>query len=456
MDEYYKDAYTKDRLSNLTDKELLYTLRETPNKIKKACKTLLKVLDENGVKIDAEGNVDYSEVQNQGLKARLEKDSLVKYALLQRETGYGFTHLDTMKKQGAEVRREIMGLKSYDAKKEEEETREERELLLKKQASQTQIDQTIGFTASGGYTSTKDRDAAGLQRFQASDLIIGTQYRLDNKGLLVESFAERLARLEKRWIYERMSNTEGGLDAMDPEEASKRFEELTKKVRRVKIQLERAALGEAKGRIFEEHERLTNQQLLVESTPIERLLNYYALPVDQRQSGLLEDFEFQTAKDLVKRKEIVEDLANPYEATPQAQFSDADLELQNKKTLRRVQVDREQERQERKLGSDIDKEKSQEMSAEAFKETLSSKKGGPRKLKESKHQEAAISKLREKKLQSMKVRENLGFGVAEKDKQFLESTKNKSMNDVREERMAQAGKQKQKLAEEDKKKKKAK
>lgn len=64
---------------------------------------------------------------------------------------------------------------------------------------------------------------------------------------------------------------------------------------------------------FEEHNHLTSEELLLENIPLERLENFRRLPKDHRQMILRDEMEFNRIKKIVKRKEIVEDLVDPFE-----------------------------------------------------------------------------------------------------------------------------------------------
>jgi hypothetical protein len=50
---------------------------------------------------------------------------------------------------------------------------------------------------------------------------------------------------------------------------------------------------------------------MAESVPLERLINYYRLPKEQRQSNPVDDYQFRASMEFIRRKEIVEDLYDP-------------------------------------------------------------------------------------------------------------------------------------------------
>jgi hypothetical protein len=323
LDMYYKNTYMKDQLESLTDKELLHTIRETPTQIKKQCKEILILLEKNNVTVNEDGSLDLSKCTNDIVKKKLENNPMVQYALMQRDLDYGFSHLEHRKKATEDIRRDIMIMRSQDIKKEEEDTREQRELEMRMQISQSEIDKVLNFTTAGGSSRKLEDDSRGDRHLNPANLIDGTQYRLDKNSAMLESFPERLLRLEKNWFYQR-GRKSGTIDELTEEELEKKLEEISHKMRRVKIQIERQALGEAQERLFNEHNQLTFDELLTEQVPIERLLNYYQLPIDQRQPGLIEDNDFNTIKGLVRRKELVEDLVSPFEHSYRTQLTAED------------------------------------------------------------------------------------------------------------------------------------
>jgi hypothetical protein len=256
------------------------------------------------------------------------------------------------RKRPKKSRRELLTMRSTDNRLEQEATKEERELELRKQALQSDIDKKIGFITSGGFTGKVGEDESGGKHAEPKDLIEGFQYRLDSNDLLLESFPERLLRLEKKWITERMSNISGGVEKEDEDENNQRLSDITDKIRRVKLKLDQEAIHQARDILFEEHSKISMKELLNERVPIERLLNYYSLPVDQRQPGINEDLEFTTVKSTVRRKEVVEDLVPGFDVDARTQLKPEDsvelrkiaqTKLNYEKVLKRTEVKESQE-----------------------------------------------------------------------------------------------------------------
>lgn len=84
--------------------------------------------------------VDFSMVKNLDLKSKLQKNPLVKYALLQREDQYNFPHLKNQKIIADELRREVHRLR-----KQEKIEKDEFENSGDKEMTSGIIDKGIGF-----------------------------------------------------------------------------------------------------------------------------------------------------------------------------------------------------------------------------------------------------------------------------------------------------------------------
>jgi len=61
---FHQRSHIHDGLKNLSDKEVIRKVREAPTKLKKSAQTFLKKLKKFGVKLDDNGNVDYSAISD--------------------------------------------------------------------------------------------------------------------------------------------------------------------------------------------------------------------------------------------------------------------------------------------------------------------------------------------------------------------------------------------------------
>ena len=91
-----------DGLKGLNDKEIIQKIREVPTKIKRNTKSLLKKLEKFNLKLDNEGNVDYSGIPYPQLVKSLKKmDTLVKIALMEKDLQFEYPqHLEKAKIKG--------------------------------------------------------------------------------------------------------------------------------------------------------------------------------------------------------------------------------------------------------------------------------------------------------------------------------------------------------------------
>merc|ERR1711935_1086305 len=213
-----------------------------------------------------------------------------------------------------------------------------------------QIDKDIGFNyekinRSAQDFADTDQDVNQIQEMTEDELKYGSEYRLDSKNYTLESREERTARLEEKWIRERMAGLSSLEQHAEQEESDtyERLEKLIQKTRRVKLKVDQEALRSGAKVFFEEHNNLTEEEMLLENIPLERLDNFRRLPKDHRQMILRDEMEFDRIKKIVKRKEIVEDLVNPFE------MKDSKLMVQDTDEYRSVVKDKRQLKREMEM-----------------------------------------------------------------------------------------------------------
>lgn len=90
------------------------------------------------------------------------------------------------------------------------------------------------------------------------------------------------------------------------------------KLRRLKFKIDQKSIIEAKQLLFEEHDVLSRDELLVDaSVSFENLAAYLKLPTDKRRTSEIDEVEDNKISDLIKRKQInvdlVENFANYHE-----------------------------------------------------------------------------------------------------------------------------------------------
>ena len=79
-----------DGLSGLSDKEIWLKARLVPTKMKKYFRHLLKKLDKDGVKLDANGDLDWSQVQPNRVGHYNGKEELIKTVLQLRDLQFEY------------------------------------------------------------------------------------------------------------------------------------------------------------------------------------------------------------------------------------------------------------------------------------------------------------------------------------------------------------------------------
>ena len=317
LDKFYERAYITDKLGGLQSKELVHRIKDTPGNTKKFLKQTLNILDKHGVHLNQEtGEVDLSLVKSKRIAQKISENPLVKYALLQREDQYSFPHLKNQKVIADELRREVFSLRKYERTQKEEYEKQE-----KKEDVSSAIDKTIGFTYEDTGNTQYQAENKSDTELDHENLKYGAEYRLDQKGTMVESREDRSLKLEERWLRERLA----GQSALEQEDEDSRnsIERLTgliDKIRRVKLKIDQSAMKAGALMFFDEHRVLGPQHMLLEDVPLERLDSFRKLPREHRQMILKDELEFERIKKIVKRKEIVEDLVHPYEHGPQSQL----------------------------------------------------------------------------------------------------------------------------------------
>ena len=89
---YYERAAIYDRLQGLTDQQIQAEIQNSPAKMKKRTRALVKKLEKLGVTLKENGEVDYSQVKNDNLKNKLQSDPTIKAALMLKDLQFEFPH----------------------------------------------------------------------------------------------------------------------------------------------------------------------------------------------------------------------------------------------------------------------------------------------------------------------------------------------------------------------------
>lgn len=303
---------------------------------------------------------------------------------MQRDLEFSSPHLEHQRNAANEVKKNVFRRRNL-FKSEIEQLQNEDVEDVEELGDLVQSDLDQAFGNSVRLTDAEAGDNEGAQMTAATiahnDLIQGGNYRLDHRESLMESFQERLARLERKWFAERMGNLEVGIENMSTEEIQNRNQELIDKIRRIKLKVDQEAIKHGEELMFEEHSNLTEEQILAESVPLERLINYYRLPKEQRQSNPADDYQFRSSMGFMNRKEVIEDLYDPTQVNQDAHLSLQDTTYKppaskRDENLAQRQIDAEefeqfkleQQKEEMNIRGNVStKKKSQKQQAKAAK-----------------------------------------------------------------------------------------
>jgi hypothetical protein len=123
---------------------LIYTIKETPSRIKRKTKNLLNQLEKYNVTLTQDGEPDFSgnlclnflECTNENFKNKYKKNQWVKYALMQKDLDFGFPHLEVQREAANEVKKSVF--------KRRAEFKDEIESLIKnEQSNKAELGDTI-------------------------------------------------------------------------------------------------------------------------------------------------------------------------------------------------------------------------------------------------------------------------------------------------------------------------
>ncbi len=123
---FHQRSHIHDGLKNLSDREVILKVREAPTKLKKSAQSLLKKLRRHSIRLDDNGDVDYSGCSNEHVVSELKKnDNLVRLTLMQADLEFEYPQkLEKMRIKGdilKLVEEEEAKLKSIAHQKEMEE-----------------------------------------------------------------------------------------------------------------------------------------------------------------------------------------------------------------------------------------------------------------------------------------------------------------------------------------------
>ncbi len=75
--------------------------------MKKRARALLKNLEKLGVKLNSDGSIDFSKVENENLRKKLENNLEVYFVLMQKDLEFEFPHREEMMKKAQEYKKRL-------------------------------------------------------------------------------------------------------------------------------------------------------------------------------------------------------------------------------------------------------------------------------------------------------------------------------------------------------------
>lgn len=223
---HYQRAHIHDGLKHLTDKEIIAKVTESPTKLKAQAKNLVSWLNKYDVRLDSEGEIDYSNITNKHVRTTLEKcETLVKVTLMHKDLEFEYPH----KLEKIMVKQDILGWLD-----EEEEKLRQKVFQLEREASQSNdiFDNTLTYDKYYDYdpaTEAQKVTSSGRSAFGSSKKTNNTTYEeflrenespnIFNNDLLEQEYKfwendfDKEERLKNIWLNYKRNITQGGVDA---------------------------------------------------------------------------------------------------------------------------------------------------------------------------------------------------------------------------------------------------
>ena len=212
-------ASTSDGLQFLADKEIMAKVRLVPTKLKRDLKTLLKKLESHKVRLDKDGNVDFSQTEDKSAIATFSKKlQLVQQALLLKDLKFDYPqHLD-------KLRTKATILESIE--EEERKLDEEQEDIIEQVNKET---------------PERDLGSAFAHQYLLED---------DYKFVDFEDEGERLVRLKREWLKLRRHNALESPQMRTTDEQFKLQQSIVEKIRDLRFRVDKELLKRKHDPVF--------------------------------------------------------------------------------------------------------------------------------------------------------------------------------------------------------------
>eukprot|EP01015_Nassula_variabilis_P021264 TRINITY_DN3770_c0_g1_i2.p1 TRINITY_DN3770_c0_g1~~TRINITY_DN3770_c0_g1_i2.p1 ORF type:complete len:745 (-),score=182.72 TRINITY_DN3770_c0_g1_i2:154-2388(-) len=366
---YYERAAVEDRLSGLTDEEILSKIRESPSKIKSRSRQLLRRLEKHGVRLDENGEVDYSQCTKPYIVEKFKSNPLVKMVLMHSSLDFEFPHKEHQRQMANELRKEV------EQRRQEQKEQQQSELTQEEVEEQNQdedkfdsnnikimsFNEQIRFDYGIQQTDGRQRQAAKDQtekkgRTKDNLKVVRDGEEIDISQVLYpqavyrlfENNEERMARLEEKWLKVRLASLESNLEKPTMQEQSETLQKVVDKVRRIKWRVDQQMQKNAEKLLFEEHMRFTQDELMADEEVYYEMLDFYLKQSEEAKKDTpRKELDDERIMKTIKRRQLVEDIVKP--------FQDSAMLLQDENDVKEVRRTKEREINQEKIREYITK-----------------------------------------------------------------------------------------------------
>ncbi|EGR27566.1 hypothetical protein IMG5_194290 [Ichthyophthirius multifiliis] len=305
---YYQRAAIYDRLQGLSDQQIQEEVRNSPTKMKNRVRKLIKKLEKLNVVLRPDGTVDFSQVKNENLRAKLQENLYVKYALMQKDLEFEFPHKEHQMDQALVLKKQLEKVRQQ----QENYTRDIIQIAGSpfKMIQQIQSYENTHDSTEELAQKQKEQQRLGTIQLEQNYLQSLSKPLYESQGTykLFETYEERMLRIEEKWLRKQLKNQ----DKIDDDKEN-RLIEIIDRLRRLKYKIDQQSYKNAKQLIFEEHEVFGEDLLQDEKHSYEDLRNYLYQTQEERRKSDLDIQNDNKINEMIQINEFYEDLSNPYD-----------------------------------------------------------------------------------------------------------------------------------------------
>ena len=307
---YYDQTLREDKITGMSNEEMIQIVFNTPTIIENAFASFVKTLETQGVYLSGDGLPLFQNVKDVKMRQKLEnKADMCKFALMQRDMKYGHKHQLNMVRKALELQVKIKQV-NKEASEDFQRVNEQnlRELAEKLKLSKSETDDLLGFVYYEQHDREKKikREPLSTAELGVGSFLKGVNGRIDWNQDFKDSIFERNLKLEAEWLKVQTLAPSTGVSAQL--KLVKRMSDTIQSLRRVRFQFDKKAVQKVSKIFFLEH---LNFDFENEKVDIEKLEDYFKIPSEVFVKDPHEDHEFQKSKKSVQKKMLVFDLEDP-------------------------------------------------------------------------------------------------------------------------------------------------